>query len=222
MFLLAATLTLIITFALGSIPWGVVISKVVYKDDVRNYGSGNIGTTNMIRSFGKAAGYAVFILDFAKGVVSGLISIGLFEVFVGASVSSGIEVSVFGVQLSATDCKNILLAISFAGCIWGHIFSPFLKVHGGKGIAVAVGNEFVSITPIGAIIELAIFGVLVACTKYVSVGSIAASLACLPLSVYFFWGNPVAVAFMWAGALTVFWAHRENMARLRNGSEHKI
>ena len=71
-------------------------------------------------------------------------------------------------------------------------------------------------------IELAIFGVLVAATKYVSLGSIAAALACLPISMFYFWGNPVAIALMWVGALTVFGAHHENIRRLIEGTEHKI
>ncbi len=222
MLILASALTFAISFLIGSIPWGVVISKVFFKDDVRNYGSGNIGTTNMIRAFGKGAGYAVFILDFAKGVVSGFLAIGIFQLFVACTMSSHGMVDVAGAALYGSDCKNIMLSISFMACVWGHIFSPFLKLRGGKGIATAVGNEFVTLTPIGAIIELLVFGVFVAGTKYVSIGSIAASIACLPISLVIFWTNPIATAFMWVGALTVLWAHRENIKRLKRGSERKI
>ena len=222
MFILATILTFAITFLIGSIPWGVVVSRVVYKDDVRRYGSGNIGTTNMIRAFGKPAGYAVFVLDFAKGIVSGFLALGIFRLFVASTMSTHGMVDVAGQALYGSDCKNIMVCASFCACIWGHIFSPFLKLHGGKGIATAVGNEFVSLTPVGAVIELVVFGVFVAWTKYVSAGSIAASIACLPISLVMFWTNPIATGFMWIGAFTVLWAHRDNIGRLRRGEEHRI
>ena len=104
----------------------------------------------------------------------------------------------------------------------GHIFSPWLKFKGGKGIAVAIGCLFVTFGPIPAIIELAIFAVLVVTTKYVSVGSMAAALACPLLSLWVFWGNWIAVLFCSVTGLTVFWAHRGNLARLREGTENRI
>ncbi len=67
-------LLLVISFLLGSIPWGVIISRVFYHTDLREHGSGNIGTTNAIRTMGKVGGYAVFVLDFGKGIVAGLIA----------------------------------------------------------------------------------------------------------------------------------------------------
>ncbi len=222
MVIASIVLTFIVSFLLGSIPWGVVISKAVYKDDVREHGSGNIGTTNMMRAYGKKAGIAVFALDFAKGVVSGLLALAFFAMAVNLGGSAGGKVYINNYSISSANFINILIALSFLGCVWGHIFSPFLRFRGGKGIATAVGNEFVSITPVGAVIELAIFGVLVAATKYVSLGSIAAALACLPISMFYFWGNPVAIALMWVGALTVFGAHHENIRRLIEGTEHKI
>jgi glycerol-3-phosphate acyltransferase PlsY len=117
---------------------------------------------------------------------------------------------------------GIALSVAFWGCTWGHIFSPWLKFKGGKGIAVAVGCLFVTFGPIGAIIELLIFAVLVVTTKYVSVGSMAAALACPLLALWFFWGNWIAWAFCALTGLTVFWAHRGNLARLRAGTENRI
>lgn len=195
----------VITFLLGSVPWGVVISRVFFKTDVREHGSGNIGTTNAIRAMGKVGGYAVFVLDFGKGVLSGFIALWISQ----------------AVGFDAATTK-IALGVSFWGCVWGHIFSPWLGFKGGKGIAVAVGNLFVSFGPIGAIIELVIFGVLVVATKYVSVGSISSALACPLLSIYFFWGNIPGWVLMTVGALTVVWAHRGNFERLRNGTERRV
>ena len=194
-----------ISFLLGSVPWGLVISKVFYNKDLREVGSGNIGTTNAIRAMGKVGGYAVFVLDFGKGLLSGFISLWI----AGA----------MGFDLAAT---QLATAVAFFGCTWGHIFSPWLKFKGGKGIAVAIGCLFVTFGPIPAIIELTIFGVLVATTKYVSVGSMASALACPILALWVFWGNWPAVIVTSIGGLTVFWAHRGNLARLRAGTENRI
>lgn len=195
----------IVAFLLGSVPWGLVISKVFYHKDLREEGSGNIGTTNAIRSMGKVGGYAVFVLDFGKGVLSGLIAMWIASAL-------GFDESARGVALTA----------AFLGCVWGHIFSPWLGFKGGKGIAVAVGCLFVTFGPIGALLELAIFIVLVPLTKYVSVGSMAAALACPFFALYFYWGNWPAWVMCAIAGLTVFWAHRGNLARLRAGEERKL
>lgn len=193
-------LLLVISFLLGSIPWGVIISRVFYHTDLREHGSGNIGTTNAIRTMGKVGGYAVFVLDFGKGIVAGLIA------------------AVFGTQV----LPGNVLAVAFLGCTMGHIFCPWLGFRGGKGIAVAVGCLFSTFGPVGALLEIAIFAVLVVATKYVSVGSIAAAAACPLFALYFFWGDPVAFVLCLLVGLTVVWAHRENIARLRAGTENRI
>ena len=205
MTIFAYIVVLILSFLLGSVPWGLVISKVFYGKDLRDEGSGNIGTTNAIRSMGKVGGYAVFVLDFGKGLLSG---------FIGIWVSSAFGCDEAGVRLAT--------AIAFFGCTYGHIFSPWLGFKGGKGIAVAVGCLFVTFGPIGAIIELLIFAVLVVVTKYVSVGSVAAAGACPLLALWFFWGNWIGWLFCAVTGLTVVWAHRGNIQRLRDGTERRI
>lgn len=195
----------VVAFLLGSIPWGLVISKVFYHKDLRDEGSGNIGTTNAIRSMGKVGGYAVFVLDFGKGLLSGLI---------GLWVSQALGFD------DAT--RRVALSAAFLGCTWGHIFSPWLKFKGGKGIAVAIGCLFVTFGPVGALLELAIFIVLVPLTRYVSVGSMAAALACPLFALYFYWGNWVAWALCALTGITVFWAHRANLARLLAGEERRL
>ena len=202
-------LLLVISFLLGSIPWGVIISRVFYHTDLREHGSGNIGTTNAIRTMGKVGGYAVFVLDFGKGIVAGLIA------------------AVFGTQVLP---GNVLAVVEFVQTFGGSP-NPFLYIEqvclwlgfrGGKGIAVAVGCLFSTFGPVGALLEIAIFAVLVVATKYVSVGSIAAAAACPLFALYFFWGNPVAFVLCLLVGLTVVWAHRENIARLRAGTENRI
>ena len=195
----------VVSFFLGSIPWGLVISKLFFHKDLRTVGSGNIGTTNAIRAMGKVGGYAVFVLDFGKGLLSGFIGLWVSE-------ACGFD----------THLQQIALAVAFAGCIWGHIFSPWLKFKGGKGIAVGVGCLFVAMGPVIALMELALFTILVIATRYVSVGSIAAGATCPLFALWAYWGNPVAWFFAAAAGLTIVWAHRANIARLRAGTESRV
>ncbi len=197
-------------FLLGSIPFGLIISRVFYHTDIRQHGSGNIGTTNAIRTIGRVGGYAVFVLDFAKGLASGLLAWIAWEFFLS------------GVDLPSLITHNTIIAIAFLGCILGHIFNPWLKFKGGKGIAVAVGCLFMLFGIPWTLVELALFVILVLITRYVSVGSIAAAIACPIICIYVFWGDPIAWILSTLGALTVVWAHRENITRLAHGTENKI
>lgn len=220
-------LLFVLAFLLGSVPWGVIVSRVFFHTDVREHGSGNIGTTNALRTMGKGGGIAVFVLDFGKGIVSGIIALELMNHFVMGDLESA---RAFSMALGGPSdiyqlspyVEGIFLATAFLACTWGHIFSPWLGFKGGKGIAVAVGCLFITYGIIGACLELLIFGILVALTKYVSVGSLAAALTCPFFALYFYWGNPLAWALCTVAALTVVWAHRENIKRLRAGNENRI
>lgn len=210
--LLVAVALFVAAFLLGSIPWGLVISKVFYHTDIRDHGSGNIGTTNAIRAMGKVGGYTVFVLDFAKGLMSGVLA----WMFSWWLLPGG------GLEPGALVSYDAMLAIAFLGCVWGHIFSPWLGFKGGKGIAVAVGCLFVTFGPVGACLELALFIILVVITRHVSVGSVAAAAACPLFALYYFWGDWVAWVCCTIAALTVIWAHRGNIRRLRAGTENRI
>lgn len=210
-FLVLAAL-FVVSFLLGSIPFGLIISKVFFKTDIREHGSGNIGTTNAMRTMGKVGGSAVFVLDFGKGLLSGVLA----GVFAANFLPDTTTWSATFVSLDA------MLSTAFLGCVWGHIFSPWLGFKGGKGIAVAVGCLFMTFGFVGAWLELAIFIVLVVATKYVSVGSIAAAAAAPFFASYYFWGDWLAIAMCTLAGLTVVWAHRENIKRLMAGTELRI
>ncbi len=202
-----------VTFLLGSIPWGLIISKTVYHFDIREVGSGNIGTTNAMRSMGKVGGVAVFLLDFGKGLISGFVGLGACWFFlpVDGLVGDG------GITYYS------ILAIATMGATLGHIFSPWLGFKGGKGIATAIGALFVAFGPIGACIELfGIFAVLVVLTRYVSVGSIMSAALCPVVSLYFMQGDPLGIACCAVTGGLVVWAHRENIQRLLSGTERRI
>ena len=198
-----------IAFLLGSIPWGLIISKGVYKTDIRQHGSGNIGTTNAFRAMGKVGGSAVFVLDFGKGLLSG---------FIALNVASAMQFDAG----SAAYLTQVYLAVAFLGCVWGHIFSPWLGFKGGKGIAVAIGCLFITLGSVPSIIELALFGITVVASRYVSLGSVLAALLCPFMALWTCWGNWPSIALCTVAALTVVWAHRGNIQRLASGTERKV
>ncbi len=211
-------LLFIAAFLLGSIPWGVIISRLAYHKDIRSEGSGNIGTTNAMRTLGKAGGVAVFVLDFGKGLLSGWLG----YVFAGWCAVTLAESDVMALEAAASDAFGICLPVAFIGCVLGHVFSPWLKLKGGKGIAVAVGALFFVFGPIPTLIEILLFAVLVVTTRYVSVGSIAAAILCPFLALYLYWGHWLGFALICLTAFVVIWAHRGNIQRLRAGTENRI
>lgn len=202
----------VLSFVLGSIPWGIVIGKLFFHQDIRAVGSGNIGTTNAMRALGKKGGAAVFVLDFGKGVVAGLLTVMIGNLALDGSAPFA------GTLATPGD----LLGMAFFCCIAGHVFSPWLGFHGGKGIAVAAGAMVWTFGLPGFGLELALFIVLVLVTRYVSLGSVAAAVLCVGLSFYFYWGDWPAWALCTAGALLVIWAHRENLHRLASGTERRV
>ena len=211
MLVLVAVGVLIVSFLLGSIPWGLIISRVFYHTDIREHGSGNIGTTNAMRTMGKVGGIAVFLLDFGKGLLSGALALAALWIFAADSNSSDSE-----------SVCHLILAIATAGCALGHIFSPWLSFRGGKGIAVAIGCLFMSFGLVGALVEVVIFATLVIATRYVSVGSLAAAFACPFIACILYWGDWACVLCFLAIAAVVVWAHRANIKRLCEGTENRI
>lgn len=196
----------IVTFFLGSIPWGVIISRTLYKKDIRSEGSGNIGTTNALRTLGKRGGAAVFLLDFGKGLLSGYLGL----------IASNNLIALADWLVCAP------LGVAFLGCVWGHIFSPWLKFAGGKGIAVAVGAIVFAFGPVGVLIEVAVFAILVLITRYVSVGSLAAAIICPFIALWLHFGQWAFIIMCAIAAITVIWAHRSNISRLIKGQENRI
>ena len=204
--LIDLALLFLIAFLLGSIPWGVIISKVFFKKDVRDEGSGNIGATNSIRALGKFGGAVVFLLDFGKGLLSGYLGMLLSYALLASGYPDG--------------C--IGMPVAFLGCVLGHIFSPWLGFRGGKGIAVGVGCLFFTLGYWIAITELLIFAGVVVISRYVSLGSVVSTSVAALFSVWVYWGNWIGMLFMIAGAILIIWAHRGNISRLANGTESRI
>lgn len=206
---LATAIAMIVSYLICGIPFGKILVGLMSHKDIQKEGSGNIGTTNALRVGGPKVAALTLAFDLLKGMVC--IIVFRDAVYAGSSWSA-----------SSTVSYPLLVALVALACLYGHIFSPYLKFHGGKGIATGVGILFGFYWPL-ALIHLAIFIVLVAITRYVSVGSIATA-ALVPVTVFLTQpGIPLPALAVWAilGWSVVF-AHRGNIARLRAGTENKL
>lgn len=206
---LATAITMIVSYLICGIPFGKILVGLMSHKDIQKEGSGNIGTTNALRVGGPKVAALTLAFDLLKGMVCVIVFRDV--VYAGSSWSA-----------SSTVSYPLLVALVALACLYGHIFSPYLKFHGGKGIATGVGILFGFYWPL-ALIHLAIFIVLVAITRYVSVGSIATA-ALVPVTVFLTQpGIPLPALAVWAilGWSVVF-AHRGNIARLRAGTENKL
>lgn len=202
--------SVILAYLLGSINFAVIFSKVFLKEDVRKVGSGNAGTTNMMRSAGFLPGALTFICDALKG-----------------AVACGIGSAVFTVLNRAYPCDwtvpTVGAYICGLACMLGHVFPVFFQFKGGKGVAVSVGI-FAICCPPAIVIGLAVFALLVLTTGIVSVGSLVAAITVVSLSIVFNHSGNIYIcgAFSFAMGLIVFLKHITNIKRLIRGEEKKI
>ncbi|MDR0309104.1 MAG: glycerol-3-phosphate 1-O-acyltransferase PlsY [Coriobacteriales bacterium] len=219
-----AVVIVVVGFLLGSIPWGLIISKLFYKTDIREHGSGNIGTTNTIRALGKGAGAVVFILDFLKGLVAGVLGLSLGAMAAGYYIYNAGAQAIDPLVITSTSyhINGLMIGLAFLACVAGHIFSPWLKFKGGKGIATAVGCAFVVFGGLGAVIAFAVFVLFVLLTRYVSIGSMVAAFSCPFVAWWSSHGEPVFVIVVAMTTALMIWAHRGNIKRLRDGTESRI
>ena len=184
-------LILFISYLIGSIPFGFLLTKIFLKKDIRNIGSGNIGATNVLRTGNKLIGYSTLVLDISKAVILLLII--------------------------KFNFSEYLLASSIA-VFFGHVFPIWLKFKGGKGVATYVGILFCINIYLGVIFIITWFIVFII-SKYSSLASMIASLF-VPLSSYFLF-NDINYYFYIILFLLILITHRENIKRLKNNTESK-
>lgn len=199
---------MVIPYLLGSLNFGLIISRKKYKDDIRKYGSGNAGTTNMLRTYGKGAAIATMAGDMLKAVVA--VAIGYLVLTVRIENAQG--------ELVAYDKLGASLAGLFV--MLGHMFPCFYKFKGGKGVATAA-MVVLMINPIVFIILLLVFVITVVGTKFVSLGSIF-GMCLYPIFLTAFEGMGSASFMAIIMACLVLYRHKENIKRLREGKESKI
>ncbi len=221
----------IIAFLLGSIPFGLLIAKS-QGINIREHGSGNIGATNVLRVVGKKYGITCFVLDFLKGMIPSLLGISLIQ-YAGQGQSMVISaISQLGTTLpnSESTTAQTMQLVTGLCAILGHNYSPWVNFKGGKGIATSAG-VFSAFMPAAIPILILLWCLFFFTTRYVSVASIAVSIA-LPLTVisgsWFHgkiadgsWNKPLFFFSVFIGAMAV-WKHRSNIVKLMNGTENRF
>jgi glycerol-3-phosphate acyltransferase PlsY len=191
-------------YLLGSLNTSVIVSKL-YGKDIRSHGSKSAGLTNTLRVLGKPA--AVFVLsgDILKGIVACLI---------------GLQLGVYVYSGETKDCVSLLAA--GAGVVIGHNWPIYFGFKGGKGVLTAVTVMFMINWPI-ALISLVFFVLIVALTRYVSLGTISATMLFVIISFVPVFGSTFYFSiFTCLMALTIIFKHRENIQRLLSGTENRL
>jgi glycerol-3-phosphate acyltransferase PlsY len=202
-----SAVVLIGSYLLGSIPFGYLAGRLV-GIDVRKVGSGNVGATNVVRVLGKRYGYPVFALDFLKGF--GAVKISML-------IAPGAPP-----EWNSPEIFGILAAVS---SVLGHLYPPWLKFKGGKGVATSAG-ALLALTPVATLIGVAIWIIVFWLTRYVSLASITAAVV-LPIVILVVRshdqsnGKPLVYASAWVAAV-VIWRHRSNLSRLFRGAEPRF
>jgi acyl phosphate:glycerol-3-phosphate acyltransferase len=193
----------VISYLLGSIPFGYILVKLFLKQDIRATGSGNIGATNVARSGAKGLAVATLVLDALKGAIAVLYAIAMHEEF------------------GDWNALQAAMALAALLAVLGHMFPIWLGFKGGKGVATGVGS-FLILAPASVGITLVLFFAVVGLTRYVSLGSIIASAAFPFLACFVSGISGPALILMAACSLLIILKHHENIRRLLAGSENKF
>jgi glycerol-3-phosphate acyltransferase PlsY len=183
----------VVGFLAGAVPFGVLVSRAFYGTDIRRAGSGNIGAANALRTLGKRGAAAVLALDALKGFAPAL------------------AFGALGGEVPA-------VIAAFASVV-GHCWSPFLGFKGGKGVATFLGATIALWWPAGLAFGLVWIAAVIAC-GYASVGSMLAALAMAP--VLWFGLGRLPCAYGLVAALIIVYRHRDNLGRLRSGTENRF
>ena len=209
-------LLLVLSYLLGSLPIGLLVGRMVKGIDVRDYGSGNIGASNVWRAMGPFWGVFVFLLDVAKGLMP--------------------------VQMASHHFPPLVQVLAGLAAILGHNFSPFLKFKGGKGVATSLGVAF-GLQPLAAVLGFAVWGLCLLVTRTISVSSmIGTVVTCLLIWAFSYplagtrhprtqsllysttdpHGHWPYALFGLLATMFVVYKHRANIARVKAGTEPKV
>lgn len=203
-------LVLLGSYLLGSVNSAIIVSKVLFRDDIRKHGSGNAGMTNMLRTYGKKAAALTLIGDMMKTVLS----VGMAGLFFGFQYIGGMSV-------------NYVLYVAGLLAAIGHVFPCFYLFKGGKGVLVTATMGLI-LTPLVFLALFVIFVIAVALWRYISLGSVTVAVL-YPVALDFYFkavlhaqpSGPILLTSMLLAALIV-WCHRENLKRITNRTENKF
>ena len=197
--MLVYLIIIITAYLLGNISTSYIVAKRLAGVDIRTQGSGNAGSTNVLRTLGKKAGALTFIGDVLKGLIAVLIA----------------RLIAYGVNLDDTTCAYIAVV----AVVLGHNYPVFLGFKGGKGVATSLGS-MLGMNPLVALLCLGFFIIIVAITKYVSLGSIL-GIGLSPV-IMMINHNTKGVLVTLFLTISVVITHKENIKRLLNGTERKL
>ena len=197
--MLVYLIIIITAYLLGNISTSYIVAKRLAGVDIRTQGSGNAGSTNVLRTLGKKAGALTFIGDVLKGLIAVLIA----------------RFIAYGVNLDDTTCAYIAVV----AVVLGHNYPVFLGFKGGKGVATSLGS-MLGMNPLVALSCLGFFIIIVAITKYVSLGSIL-GIGLSPV-IMMINHNTKGVLVTLFLTISVVITHKENIKRLLNGTERKL
>ncbi len=194
-------LSAVFSYLLGSISPSIIISKVFYGKDIRKTGSGNAGASNTVRVFGKKAGIAVFIFDFAKGLLAVIIA---------------------KILIKYSNAEYLCVPVAGFFAQLGHVFPIFFGFRGGKGVATAVGSAM-AIMPFTATILLILFAIILIASKTVALAS-GICAAIYPLLAYFISDEYKILHLIFAACCSalIIIKHADNFVRLLDGSEPRL
>jgi glycerol-3-phosphate acyltransferase PlsY len=184
-----------LAYLVGSIPFGLILSKLFAKRDIRSAGSGNIGATNVYRVLGKTLGGLTLVFDILKGAI-------------------------FVILAEVVTHSEIWASLAGLAAFLGHLYPIYLKFRGGKGVATSVGI-FLFLAPYALLVDIVIFLLVVYQTRYVSLGSIIAA-ALLPVILLVFSYSYVYVILAVIMGGFIIPRHRDNIQRLKQGRETKF
>ncbi|HEX9111233.1 MAG TPA: glycerol-3-phosphate 1-O-acyltransferase PlsY [Terriglobales bacterium] len=192
-------ITVVASYLLGTIPFGYLLVRVFRREDVRSSGSGNIGATNVART-SPVLGVVTLVLDAGKGLAA---------VILARALSGG-------------EHQRLVMTIAAFCAIVGHLFPVWLNFRGGKGVATSLGS-FALIAPKSIVCMVGLFLLIVAATRYISMGSVL-SAAAFPVLTWVLHESvePVQLILIALASLLVVWKHRQNIGRLVAGTESKF
>jgi len=208
---------IVLSYMVGSIPTSIIVSKIKSGIDIRKFGSGNAGGTNIIRVFGWKTGILVILFDILKGFIATSIIARLY-------FDSALPFN----NRTPFEDFTVLQIIAGSAAVLGHIWTAFAGFKGGKGIATA-GGMMIGIAPIEVLVSLIIFTIVFVASRYVSLGSLSAAVA-FPLTMVVrvnifnveIAGYHTLIVFIIGISLLVIFTHRANIKRLVEGTESRL
>lgn len=211
-------LVVLLSYVIGSIPTSIIATKLANAGDIRRFGSGNAGGTNVLRMLGWKVGLAVILFDLFKGVIA--------SYYVPQLVWDPNPLP-FNNATPFSDYTVVQILCGIAA-VFGHIWTLFAGFKGGKGVATGAGM-ILGLAPVEFAVAIVVFAVVFAAWRYVSLGSIAAALA-IPLTMFLrenvflvdIRGYHTLVYFAIGVSLLIVFTHRENIRRLLAGTENKL